>query len=106
MKPHGIDVVIIEPGLIETGFGGAVVTNFQSSEDSAYAGIIEKLRAAAQEGGAGSPPGVITNLVVRAINAARPKTRYAAGRMGPLAMFMRWLLPDRWFDRIIMSQFT
>ena len=106
LKPYGIGVVIIEPGLIETGFGGAVVTNFQSSEISAYAGIIEKLRAAAQESGAGSPPAVITSLVVRAINATKPKTRYAAGRMGPSAMFMRCLLPDRWFDRIIMSQFT
>ena len=106
LKPHGIDVVIIEPGLIDTGFGGALEHNFQSSENSAYQGIIDKLMAAAKNAPAGSPPGVITNLVVRAINSSKPKTRYSAGKMGPSAIFMRWLLPDRWFDRMIMRQFT
>jgi short-subunit dehydrogenase len=109
LKPHGIDVVIIEPGLIRTGFGDAVGHSFQQADSSAYTGMIEALRKGTETTYANpriSPPSVIADLVVRAIGAARPKTRYAAGYMGRPLMFLRWLLPDRWFDWILMRAIT
>ncbi len=106
LRPLGIDVVIIEPGLIDSGFSGALEANFVAAEDTAYSKMIDALMKAAESGIAASPPSVITDLVVKAINARQPKTRYAAGKMGPSGIFMRWLLPDRWFDRMIMSQFS
>lgn len=105
LKQHGIDVVIIEPGLIRTGFGDAVEHSFQRAENSAYNGMIDALikgTEATYSNPRISAPSVITDLVVRAIRAPRPKTRYAAGYMGRPLMFLRWLLPDRWFDWILM----
>jgi short-subunit dehydrogenase len=105
LKPHGIDVVIIEPGLIDTGFSDTLFDRFKVAEDSAYADFARAMSESAQSGRIKmSKPSVITDLVMRAIRAPRPKTRYAGGAVGPQLMFLRWLLPDRWFDRILMSQ--
>ncbi|MEO0990342.1 MAG: oxidoreductase [Pseudomonadota bacterium] len=104
---HGIDVVVIEPGLINTGFADAVGSSFKVAENSAYAEFVEKLNKSMEAtygSGTGSPPSVISDLVIRAIRADRPRTRYVAGSMAKPLLFLRWLLPDRMFDRVIMSQ--
>lgn len=107
LEPHGIDVVIVEPGLINTGFGDAVGENFTDAEDSPYAELVAAIKKGTKEtyeAGRFSPPSVITNVIVKAIHAQRPKTRYAAGAVGPMAMKLRRILPDRVFDRILRSQ--
>ncbi len=49
-------------------------------------------------------PIVIVNLVRKAIEAKKPKTRYTGGYMAALVLFMRKILPDRTFDKMLMSQ--
>lgn len=107
LKDKGIDVVIIEPGAIMTGFGDALSDNFAVSEGSAYSKLADTMQRASKEAydkGQGSPVSVITDLVVKAIRADRPKTRYVAGKFAKPLLFLRWLVSDRMFDRIIMSQ--
>ena len=53
----------------------------------------------------GSPPDVISDLILKALSARRPKTRYHAGRMAGSLLFLRRHLSDRMFDRVIMSLF-
>ncbi|RYH11229.1 oxidoreductase [Tropicimonas sp. IMCC6043] len=106
LAEFGIDVVIAEPGLINTGFTAGVQTHFAASAESAYAGLIGKLVEAVDSDGASSPPSVISDLVIRAIRADRPRTRYAGGKMARPVLFLRWLISDRMFDRMIMSRFT
>jgi NAD(P)-dependent dehydrogenase (short-subunit alcohol dehydrogenase family) len=107
LEPHGIDVVIVEPGLIDTGFADAMGAQFATPEGSAYADLAEKVQRGAKEthaAGRMSPPSVITDLVLQAIRADRPRPRYAGGAMARPVMFLRWLLPDRMFDRMLRSQ--
>ncbi len=107
LKPHGIDVVVIEPGIIRTGFSDALSQSLQGDRNGPYGEQIIGLETAnerAYSRGLGSPASVITDLVMRAIRADRPRTRYAAGAMGRPLMLLRKFLPDRLFDRIIMSQ--
>ena len=105
LKPHGIDVVIIEPGLIDTGFATGVQDQFKVAENSAYTGLAEALNKTYETGeNPMSPPSLVTDMVMRAIGASKPKTRYAGGALARPSIFLRWLLPDRWFDRMIMSQ--
>jgi len=69
--------------------------------------LAEKMRKASEEsysGGSGSPPSVISDVVVEAMAARRPRTRYAAGAMAKPLIFLRWLVSDRIFDRLVMSQ--
>jgi hypothetical protein len=46
----------------------------------------------------GAPPSVISDIVVRAARARKPRTRYSAGSAAKLTLFLRAVLPDRWFD--------
>ena len=103
LKRFGIDVIIIEPGLIGTEFGGVAFGPMADrSGDSAYAGIVNRVAARMNSGGpSGSPPSVIANTISRALRARRPKTRYAAGKFARLALLTRSLASDRMFDRFV-----
>ncbi len=108
LNPFGIDVVIIEPGAIETEFGDVMLKPMlERSAESPYRAMTQRVAAATQrtydQGGA-SPASVIAKLVSRAIAAPRPKTRYSAGKFARPLMFMRQYFPDRFFDKVIMSQ--
>ncbi len=107
LEPHGVDVVVIEPGIIQTSFADAVENSFVVAENSVYQGLVDTIRRVTKstyERGRSSPPSVIVDLVMKAVNAEKPKTRYRGGAIGPMLMTLRKYLPDRWFDRLIMSQ--
>ncbi len=108
LKQFNINVVIIEPGLIETEFGGVVIDGLKKrSEGSAYGELSEKLIRATEssyERGGSSPPSVIASLVSKAVKARKPKTRYAGGSMAKPLLFIRRYFSDRFFDMAVMSQ--
>jgi NAD(P)-dependent dehydrogenase (short-subunit alcohol dehydrogenase family) len=109
LAPHGIDVVIIEPGLIATEFGDVMHEPMMKySGEGPYSGLahaIAKSTAAMYEKpNAASPSSVIVRLMSAAIQSSKPKTRYAGGKYAKPMMFIRKYLGDRIFDRIIMSQ--
>ena len=107
LAQFGIDVVIIEPGLIQTEFGDVLMDPMlKRSGEGAYGALAKTMAQATKasyEGGDGSPPTVIADVVSSAIKANKPQTRYAAGKFAKLLLFMRKWLSDRMFDRVIMS---
>ncbi|RQR63106.1 oxidoreductase [Burkholderia sp. Bp9002] len=108
LAPFGIRVVIVEPGLIETGFGDVVSRGLLARSGSgAYAKLTQAVAKATQQAygnGRGTAPGVIANVVSRAVRATRPRTRYVAGKYAKPMILLRAWLGDRMFDRVIMSQ--
>lgn len=108
LAPFGIDVIIIEPGIIETEFGDVMSgPMMERSGDTAYAEMaksVSKATAESYEKGGGSPPEVIAKVISRAVAAKKPKTRYAKGKMGRPLIFLRKILSDKLFDKLIMSQ--
>ena len=108
LAQFGIDVVIIEPGVINTEFGDVLMDPMlKRSGSGPYAATAKSVANATktsyQSGGA-SDPQVITDLVVKAVRARRPKTRYVAGKYARPMMFIRKWFGDRTFDKIVMSQ--
>lgn len=103
-QPFGINVVIIEPGAIATAFLDIAVDSLKAtSGQGAYAkqalGMV-KAFTDPKVVGQMSAPDVIANLIVQAVTAKRPKTRYVAGYGArPLITLRRWL-PDRAFDSV------
>ena len=102
VEPFGIDVVIVEPGAIKTEFGDVLHENFSNSEEGAYSELamtMKKLTENAYAEGNYSTPGVIADTISKAIQAQKPRTRYAAGKMAFQTLFFRKWLSDRMFDR-------
>ncbi|WP_342361159.1 oxidoreductase [Terrarubrum flagellatum] len=108
LAPFGIKVVIIEPGLIETGFGDVVADGLlKRSGSGAYAKLTEAVAATTRQAygdGRGTDPAVIADIVSNAASARRPRTRYVAGKYAKPMIAVRKWLGDRMFDRLIMSQ--
>lgn len=104
----GIKVVIVEPGLIETGFGDVVSGNFvKRSASGPYGHLVGNVANSVKNAygnGRGSDPKVIADVVARAVKSPHPRTRYAAGKYARMLIGMRVWLGDRLFDRIILSQ--
>lgn len=104
VKQFGIDVIVVEPGGTQsemTGIGTEYV--LRVSGKTAYKNLAEgiaKMYAAIK----GADPVVIARLVKKSIETRRPKTRYVGGAMAKPMLFMRKLLPDKLFDRLLMGQ--
>ena len=60
-----------------------------------------KMLASAETSSLASAPEVVGRTIVRAANARRPKTRYATGGGARTILFLKAILPDRMFDRLI-----
>lgn len=108
VQQFGIDVVIVEPGAIGTEFNDVFVgPMLQRSGHGPYRdlalGIANYAREMDKRPNGNSPPSVIANTIVKALNARRPRTRYAAGKMAKPILFARRWASDRLFDRLIGS---
>ncbi len=105
LKEFDIDVVLLEPGLIDTGFLAGVEQNFpQESQEGPYSRIVKGLMGGALAETKGSDPKVISETVQKIIESDRPKTRYVAGKMARSLMWVRKYLGDRVFDKLILSR--
>lgn len=108
VEPFGIRVVVIEPGLIETGFGAAASQGIlERSAGGAYEKVAQRVAASMDRSyghGQGTNPKVIADVVGDAVKSRNPKTRYAAGKYAKLMIWVRKWLGDRTFDRLIKSQ--
>ncbi len=106
VRPFGIDVIIIEPGAIETEWGGIAADEAERySGRGVYAGLVAKFRKLQSGNRKGPPPRVISDLIIKALNAKQPATRYHGGGLAAPLLFMRRFLSDRGFDRVIMTAF-
>ena len=82
VQGFGIDVVVIEPGLIRTGFAEAAVgtieqedgpyARFNAAVGAATAGVYENRLAQSFGGG----PDAVAKAIEKAVTAKRPRTRY------------------------------
>lgn len=105
VEPFGIDVVVIEPGGIKTEWADIAATKLLDvSGHGAYAKQAEAM-ADSMVGESSrkrqSSPQVIADTIAQAVNARRPKTRYAVGFGAKPMICLRRLLSDRLFDRFM-----
>ena len=113
VRGFGIDVVVIEPGLIKTHFGDTAAGSIDGSgpEEGPYAEFNEAVATATAgiyEGPMaklGAGPEAVAKKIEKAISSRRPKTRYPVTASARLALTQRKLLTDRMWDRVLASQF-
>ena len=96
----GINVVIIEPGLINTGFYDVFAEKLEPyTKNTAYGHIMEPMLKGDLP--KMSEPNVVAKVINKAINKRKPKTRYVKGKMAKMAISYRGLFGDRAYDKMI-----
>lgn len=105
LKQFGIDVVIIKPGATSTEWNIIARENLIKVSGNTDYKILAKKHAKmlATTDSKGSKPIVIAKTIVKAASSKNPKTRYATGYGAKLLLFMRSILSDRLFDRMMLS---
>ena len=97
---YGIDVVLIEPGPIRTAIWDKApdYACYQGTDYQAGMAALGTMMAANAERGAA--PALVSQAILRAIEAPRPKARYP---LHPLWHLARWL-PTRLLDRLMAKR--
>lgn len=102
LRPFNINVVVIEPGGIQTEWGGIAAEKVRAvSGTSPYAQQGNAVAASLSSETTrrrSSPPELIAATIVKAVTARRPRTRYAVGYGAKPMIFLHGVLPNRWFD--------
>ena len=111
VRPFGIDVVVIEPGLIRTDFGRAAAESVEAiggaeSPYRAFNAAVAQETTDAYKLPFATGPDTVARVVERAVNAGRPRTRYVVTPGARAAVALRTLLPDRAWDLAMRAQFT
>ena len=113
VKGFGVDVVLIEPGLIVTDFASAATASIDAGTagDGPYAEFnraVGEATAGAYEGPTaklGGPPEAVAKVIDKALTTRRPRPRYTVTPSARLIMGQRKLLSDRMWDRFVGTQF-
>jgi NAD(P)-dependent dehydrogenase (short-subunit alcohol dehydrogenase family) len=112
VRAFGIDVIVIEPGIIRTGFADAALANMAGGPEEGYRGfnaaVARTTREVYEQGilaRLGAGPDRVAGVIERAITARRPKPRYRVDLAGRLLLTQRALLPDRAWDAFLRRSF-
>jgi NAD(P)-dependent dehydrogenase (short-subunit alcohol dehydrogenase family) len=110
VKGFGVDVSVIEPGLIRTHFAETAVgsvdvtdgpyADFNAAVSGATAGVYD-----GPLGKLGGGPDAVAKAIEKAVTDRRPRTRYPVTPSARLFMGQRALLPDRAWDALVGTSF-
>ena len=109
VRGFGVEVVVIEPGLIRTGFAQSAVGSMGDATGGGpyagfEAGVARTIRENYEMGPLaklGGDPETVADTIERAISAERPRTRYTVTPSARLLIGTRRLLPDRAWDGLV-----
>lgn len=118
VQGFGIQVIVVQPGLIRTRFGESAVGSMlpAAGAESAGSGPYDEFNAAVMTATVqsyevgpmarlGGPPQAVARKIEKAISAGRPRTRYTVTPSARVLLGLRAMLPDRAWDTFASSQF-
>jgi NAD(P)-dependent dehydrogenase (short-subunit alcohol dehydrogenase family) len=114
VRGFGVDVIVIEPGLIRTAFGDTAVHGLDAatSGDGPYGAFnarVAEATAGVYESGPlgrlGGPPEAVAEKIAKALAADRPRARYTVTPSARAMLVQRALLPDAAWDAAMRTQF-
>lgn len=112
VKNFGVDVIIIQPGLIKTGFVEAVAVAMEKSEPGPYQKFNDEVKQATLGifdqnplGKLGGKPEDVANIIKKAITIKKPKARYKVTLSAHLLIAQKKLMPDWAWDAFLAANF-
>jgi len=105
MAPFGIDVIIIEPGVIKTNFLNPVKLAKKSESDTAYRDITVKVVSGVKMmAEMGTPPKEVADTIVKSINDDKPLPRYIVGNDASMFLEARKNKTDVEFENYLKKE--
>ena len=114
VKRFGVDVILIEPGLITTDFGSTAARELgaATASDGPYdefnRAVGEATTGAYEKGfmsKLGGPPEAVAEKIENALNAKRPRARYTVTPSARALLTLHAVLPDRGWDAMVGGSF-
>ena len=105
LAQFGIDVVVIQPGAIKTEWNAIARDKLiATSGSTAYATLAHKhATMLADADKRGSEASLVGRTIAKAATTKRPRTRYKVGSGAVALTLLASVMPDRWFDRIMLG---
>jgi len=108
----GVDVILVEPGLIKTRFGETAAETVGAEQaDGPYGEFNPAVAKATKEvyegplSRLGGGPEAVAETIERAVSRSRPRARYPVTPSARIMMAQRRLMPDRLWDKVMRTQF-
>jgi len=100
-KPFGVHTVVIQPGGVASEWGKIAAENLRATSKKSVYREDADLVADLLEYTKGAAPEVIANAVSKAVNARKPRRRYAVPFDARFLISLRWLLPEGAWAKVI-----
>jgi short-subunit dehydrogenase len=105
LKPWGIHVSLVQPGTIDTGIhdkADKLLKHLPAEAEQMYRPLIDAVRSTKEKKvRAAIPPDEVAEVVMRALTAVRPKSRYLVGTDAKIHALLASILPDRLRDAVV-----
>ncbi len=113
VRGFGVDVIVIEPGIIRSEFSATAVQGIEATDDddpyAAFNVAVGLSTASVYEKGVvsrlGGPPEAVARAVEKAIGARRPRARYTVTPSAKLLLAQHAALPDSAWDAVMRTQY-
>ena len=104
VKEFGIDVVIVEPGLINTNFYNVMMGSVTKyAPKSNYQHMYKRLAEGVKNGPKMTEPVEIAVLINEIVNTENPETRYVKGVMAEQLINFRKQFGDKAYDNLLLN---
>lgn len=105
LVPFGIGVVLIEPGPFQTALhDNEALASASSSPGSAYQGLLAEYQRE-QKKMPRAPLPLLIDTIERALTVTRPRLRWPVGPRSFQAAYLRRLVPDWLYERVVRFTF-
>ncbi len=105
VKPFGVDVVLVEPGLIRTEFESVASGGLSPEAASGPYAVLRRTSDEVMRRGyssrLGAEPSAVADVIVRAVAARRPRSRYVVTPAAKAQVQLRRLGGDRLWDAFV-----
>jgi NAD(P)-dependent dehydrogenase (short-subunit alcohol dehydrogenase family) len=110
LSPHGVHVVVVEPGAVRTEMLGRAIATAEDlmsamtpEQRLRYGKLVHAVNEQAISATkSGLPATAAATVIAKAITARKPRIRYTVGRETALLTLVR-VLPDRTLDRVLAA---
>jgi NADP-dependent 3-hydroxy acid dehydrogenase YdfG len=111
VRGFGVDVILVEPGLIVTSFADTATASVRDDAEGPYAHFnraVAKLTTEAYKGPMvklGGGPDAVAKAIAGALKSRHPRPRYPVTPSAHLLINQRRFTPDRVWDLIMRTQY-